>query len=185
MDAVLTSHIASDEPRVLVVDGSKVARRMIEQVLKSELPNAVVMSCENGAQAKQHLESGVVDLVTMALTLPDMGGFALWRGLVREIISLLGWVIAFLAASLFAGPLSVHMPDSVQTPELRAVGAFIVIFVAALVVTTLLGIVLSRQVDLLELAQRRTLDAGEPCDSHEAELGFRVGAPERPDRHGG
>ena len=40
-----------------------------------------------------------------------------------------------------------------------------------------------RQVDLLELAQRRTLDAGEPCDSHEAEQGFRVGAPERPDRH--
>ncbi len=79
MDAVLTSHIASDEPRVLVVDGSKVARRMIEQVLKSELPNAVVMSCETGAQAKQHLESGVVDLVTMALTLPDMGGFELAR----------------------------------------------------------------------------------------------------------
>ena len=48
MDAVLTSHIASDEPRVLVVDGSKVARKMIEQVLRSELPNAVVMSCEIG-----------------------------------------------------------------------------------------------------------------------------------------
>ena len=79
MDAVLTSHIASDEPRVLVVDGSKVARKMIEQVLKSELPNAIVMSCETGAQAKEKLEAGVVDLVTMALTLPDMGGFELAR----------------------------------------------------------------------------------------------------------
>ncbi len=84
--------------------------------------------------------------------------WGIWRGLVREIISLLGWVIAFLAASLFAGPLSVHMPDSVQTPELRAVGAFIVIFVAALVVTTLLGIVLSHLVKAVGLgALDRTL----------------------------
>ncbi len=79
MSAILTSHIASDEPRVLVVDGSKVARRMIEQVLRAELPNVVVISCETGAQAKQHLEAGVVDLVTMALTLPDMDGFDLAR----------------------------------------------------------------------------------------------------------
>lgn len=82
MSAVLTSHIASDEPRVLVVDGSKVARKMIEQVLKSELPNAVIMSCETGEQAKQHLE-GVVDLVTTSLSLPDMDGLELAR-YVRE-----------------------------------------------------------------------------------------------------
>ena len=28
-----------------------------------------------------------------------------WRGLVREVVSILGWIIAFLAANLFAGPL--------------------------------------------------------------------------------
>jgi len=79
MSAVLTSHIASDEPRVLVVDGSKVARKMIEQVLKAELPNAVVISCESGDQAKRQLEDGVVDLVTTALTLPDCDGAELAR----------------------------------------------------------------------------------------------------------
>jgi CheY-like chemotaxis protein len=83
MDAVLTAHIASDEPRVLVVDGSKVARKMIEQVLRAELPNAVVISCESGAQAKQQLEAGVVDLITLSLALPDMTGFELARH-VRE-----------------------------------------------------------------------------------------------------
>jgi membrane protein required for colicin V production len=31
--------------------------------------------------------------------------FGLWRGLVREVVSVLGWVIAFLAANLFAGQL--------------------------------------------------------------------------------
>jgi CheY-like chemotaxis protein len=83
MTAVLTSHISSDNPRVLVVDGSKVARRMIEQVLKAELPNATLTSCETGAEAKAAMETGIVDLVTTALHLPDMDGLELARH-VRE-----------------------------------------------------------------------------------------------------
>lgn len=77
MDAHLTRHIASDEPRVMVVDGSKVVRRLIEQVLKSDLPGVTVLACETGAEAKQQLEAGVVDFVTTALRLPDMDGLEL------------------------------------------------------------------------------------------------------------
>lgn len=77
--------------------------------------------------------------------------WGIWRGLVREIVSLLGWLVAFLSASLFAGPLSLHMPDSIPTPELRAVAAFIAIFISALVVTTLLAIVLSHLVKAVGL----------------------------------
>ena len=83
MTAVLTSHISSDNPRVLVVDGSKVARRMIEQVLKAELPNVTLTACETGAEAKTAMEAGIVDLVTTALHLPDMDGLELARH-VRE-----------------------------------------------------------------------------------------------------
>jgi len=83
MEAVLTRHITSENPRVMVVDGSKVVRRLIEQVLKADLPGVTVLSCESGAEAKQHLESGVVDLVTTALRLPDMDGLELAR-FVRE-----------------------------------------------------------------------------------------------------
>lgn len=83
MQAQLTRHISTDAPRVMIVDGSKVARRMIEQVLKAELPNAVILPCESGAEAQKQLESGIVDLVTTALTLPDMDGLALARH-VRE-----------------------------------------------------------------------------------------------------
>ena len=79
MEAVLTRHITSENPRVMVVDGSKVVRRLIEQVLKADLPGVTVLSCESGAEAKQHLESGVVDLVTTALRLPDMDGLELAR----------------------------------------------------------------------------------------------------------
>lgn len=77
MEAHLTRHIASDEPRVMVVDGSKVVRRLIEQVLKNDLPGVTVLACESGAEAKQQLEAGVVDFVTTALRLPDMDGLEL------------------------------------------------------------------------------------------------------------
>ena len=75
--ASLPRHLSSDTPRVLVVDGSRLVRRMIEGMLKAELPECVVLSCETGAAAQRELESGVVDLVTTALSLPDMDGVEL------------------------------------------------------------------------------------------------------------
>jgi len=75
--ATLTRHIASETPRVMVVDGSKVVRRLIEQLLKADLPGVTVLSCESGEEAKKQLEAGVVDLVTTALRLPDMDGLDL------------------------------------------------------------------------------------------------------------
>ncbi len=75
--ASLPRHLSSDKPRVLVVDGSRLVRRMIEGMLKAELPDCVVLSCESGEAAKRELENGVVDLVTTALSLPDMDGIEL------------------------------------------------------------------------------------------------------------
>ncbi len=71
-------------------------------------------------------------------------GWGLWRGLVREVVSLAAWVIAFLAANLFAGPLSEHVPDSVSRPEFRVLLAYVAIFIAALVLTSLGGLLLSK-----------------------------------------
>lgn len=86
--------------------------------------------------------------------------WGIWRGLVREIVSLLGWLVAFLAASLFAGPLSGHLSGSIATPELRMVAAFVGIFIGTLVVTTLLGIVLSQLMKVIGLdGLDRTLGA--------------------------
>jgi len=70
----LPRHLTSAHPRVLVVDSSRVVRRLIEQVLKAELPEAVVLCCENGTAAQRELENGVVDLVITALRLSDMDG---------------------------------------------------------------------------------------------------------------
>jgi CheY-like chemotaxis protein len=75
--ASITRHITSDTPRVMVVDGSKVVRMLIGQVLTKDVPGVTVIACETGAEARQALQDGVVDLVTMALRLPDMDGLDL------------------------------------------------------------------------------------------------------------
>jgi membrane protein required for colicin V production len=67
-----------------------------------------------------------------------------WRGLVREVVSLAGWVIAFLAANLLAGPAGERLPESIARPELRVLLAFVGVFVVSLIVTTLVGLLLSK-----------------------------------------
>jgi CheY-like chemotaxis protein len=66
-----------DVDRIAVVDSSKVTRRMIEKMIKAELPEAEVISCESGAEALQQIETGIIDLVTTSLALPDMDGMSL------------------------------------------------------------------------------------------------------------
>ena len=74
MEATSTRHISSETPRVMVVDGSKLVRRLIEGLLMKDLPGATVISCGSGEEAKVALNSGVIDLVTTSLRLPDMDG---------------------------------------------------------------------------------------------------------------
>ena len=71
--------------------------------------------------------------------------WGIWRGLVREAISLAGWVIAFLVANLFAAPLA-ELMKSLPRPEWHLPLAFVVIFLLTLTLTTLLGLLLSKLV---------------------------------------
>jgi membrane protein required for colicin V production len=77
--------------------------------------------------------------------------WGLWRGLVREVISIAGWVIAFLAANLLAGPLAEHVPRSVPSPQLRILVAYLGVFLATLAVTTLVGLLLAKLVKAVGL----------------------------------
>ena len=67
-----------------------------------------------------------------------------WRGLVREALSILGWIIAFLAANLLAGPLGPAMPQAIPSPELRVAAAYMAVFVASLIATALVSLLLSK-----------------------------------------
>lgn len=76
-------HLANAAPRIMVVDGSKLVRKLIGDVLTRELSDAVVVPCAGIAEARAALASGTVDLVTTSLVLPDGDGIALARA-VRE-----------------------------------------------------------------------------------------------------
>ncbi len=77
MSASIGRHVASVAPRVMVVDGSRVVRKLIEQVLLAELAGVEVIGCGSGEEAQRALQRGVVDFVTVALRLPDMDGLEL------------------------------------------------------------------------------------------------------------
>jgi membrane protein required for colicin V production len=86
--------------------------------------------------------------------------WGVWRGLVREVMSLAGWVIAFLAANLFAAPLSALVPASVSRPELRVLIAFVAIFFVALALAMIAALLLSKVVKAVGLGSiDRTLGA--------------------------
>jgi len=76
-----------------------------------------------------------------------------WRGLVREVISVAAWVLAFLGANYFGSPLSEVMPASISSPELRILIAFVAVFVVILAVCTLVGQFLRKLVKVAGLGE--------------------------------
>lgn len=79
MNAEITRHVSTDQPRIMVVDGSTLVRKLISKLLAKDVPGAEVIVCATGEAAKQALEEGVVDLVSTSLLLPDMDGLELAR----------------------------------------------------------------------------------------------------------
>lgn len=61
------------------------------------------------------------------------------RGLVREVLALLAWVVAFLAANFFAGPLATLLPDEMSNVEVRLLVGFGAAFVVVLLSMSLLA----------------------------------------------
>lgn len=78
--------------------------------------------------------------------------WGIWRGFVRETISLAGWVIAFLAANLLAGPAGEMLPESIARAELRVLIAFVAIFLVTLALTSIAGLLLSKLLKAAGLA---------------------------------
>ena len=76
-------HLDNAAPRIMVVDGSKLVRKLIGDVLARELADAVIVPCASIAEARAALAEGAVDLVTTSLVLPDGDGIGLAHA-VRE-----------------------------------------------------------------------------------------------------
>jgi membrane protein required for colicin V production len=84
------------------------------------------------------LQLGWVDLALLGLFgLSVLVG--LWRGLVFEVVSLLGWLVAFIIANSVGPMLADLMPAAAGAPSLRLWGAYLVVFVLVLIACTLLA----------------------------------------------
>lgn len=68
------------------------------------------------------------------------------RGLVREVLALAAWVIAFVVAYLFGNQLAALMPLEIPGEELRWLAGFATVFFLVLLAMSLVAIALSQLV---------------------------------------
>lgn len=69
------------------------------------------------------------------------------RGLIKEVLSLAGWVIAFVVANAYAAWLATMLPEVVPGEVLRLILAFIALFVGVKILTGLLAMALGALLD--------------------------------------
>ena len=87
--------------------------------------------------------------------------FSLKRGFVREALSLVTWVAAFVIARLFSLSLSVLLEPYLETPSVRYIAAFAILFIVVLVIGVLISKLIGALVDATGLtATDRVLGIG-------------------------
>jgi membrane protein required for colicin V production len=83
-----------------------------------------------------------------------------WRGLVYEVLSVLGWAISFYAAQWFAPQVATMLPLQSAAEPVRYAAAFVLVFIAALFAAGLLAFLLKKLVEAMGLRPvDRTLGA--------------------------
>ena len=65
------------------------------------------------------------------------------RGFVREALALVSWLAAFFVAKLYTLELAPLLPQSIPSQSLRLLAAFLILFLATLLICSLLAIALS------------------------------------------
>lgn len=78
--------------------------------------------------------------------------FSLRRGFMREALSLITWVTAFVVARLFNEALTVVLEPYIETPSLRLIAAFAILFIAMLIVGAVINNLVAMLVDATGLS---------------------------------
>ena len=92
----------------------------------------------------------VLDWVLLAVLLCSLL-LGAWRGLVFEVLSVLGWIAAFVLAQWFAPEVATHLPMGNASDALRYVAAFGLVFVLAAFACGLLASLLKQLVQAVGL----------------------------------
>ena len=64
---------------------------------------------------------------------------SLWRGFVREAVSLAGWIAAFVIANMFVGEVAIFLQQWIANVTGRYVAAYALLFAGTLVVAGIVG----------------------------------------------
>jgi membrane protein required for colicin V production len=75
----------------------------------------------------------------------------LWRGIVQEVLSLVGWVAAFYVSQMYAPMAAAWLPMEGSSQMLRYAAGFVVVFVAVLIATVLVSWVVKKLVSAVGL----------------------------------
>ncbi len=70
----------------------------------------------------------------------------MWRGIIQEVLSLVGWVAAFYVSQMYAPMAAAWLPMDGSSQMLRYAAGFVVVFVAVLVGTALVSWVIKKLV---------------------------------------
>jgi len=75
--------------------------------------------------------------IVIVLTLSSV--ISLARGFIKEAMSLVIWVVALVVANVFSHRLEVFLVNTISTPSLRAMTAFLLVFIGVLLLGALLN----------------------------------------------
>ena len=86
--------------------------------------------------------NGVDTAILVITTLSFL--FGLWRGLIKEVLSLLTWVAALIVARLYSETLSELLVNIIDSSSIRYVSAFAIIFIVVMMLGTFLNYLMSK-----------------------------------------
>jgi membrane protein required for colicin V production len=91
-----------------------------------------------------------LDIVFLAVILLSTG-FSIFRGFIKEILSLLAWLAAFFIAKTFYANAETYLVDMIATPEIRSVLAWLGLFICSLIAIGLVNHFISQVISKLGL----------------------------------
>lgn len=82
--------------------------------------------------------------------------FGLWRGFVKEVLSLLAWIVALLVARVYSGGLAPMLGAWIVSETMQQIFAFAVLFIATLLLGALVNHLVAKLIDIsgLKLTDR-------------------------------
>jgi membrane protein required for colicin V production len=105
------------------------------------------------------MQLAALDWIILSILLLSMA-LGAWRGLVYEVLSVLGWLAAFIVAQLYAATVGQMLPISGATDALRYAAGFVITFIATAFAAGLLSWLAKKLIETVGLRPvDRTLGA--------------------------